>query len=182
MKRNIILWQLIGFGVIVVGGVLLHFLYDWSGEAIWMAPFSSVNESTWEHMKILFFPMLIFAIIQSFFFKEYKKFWDIKLKGIIIGILLIPLLFYFYNGVIGKSPDWINIAIFVISIAVSIFYEIKQFKKKEVQNDKSIQSLFILIMIAALFIVFTFAPLELEIFKDPTTGLYGINNFIVLNI
>ena len=113
MKRSIGSWQLIGFSIASLGGTILHFLYDWLNEAVWIAPFSGVNESTWEHMKLLFWPTFIFAIIQSFFFKEHKNFWCIKLRGILLGLSLIPVIFYTYNGVIGKSPDWINIAIFL---------------------------------------------------------------------
>ena len=63
MKNSFFKWQLIGFVTTVICGVLLHFLYEWSGESIWVAPISAVNESTWEHMKLLFIPMFIFAII-----------------------------------------------------------------------------------------------------------------------
>lgn len=176
MKKSLFWWQIVGFVFTVGLGVVLHFLYEWSGEAIWVAPFSGVNESTWEHMKLLFYPMFLFAIIQSFFFKQFENFWSVKLKGILLGLLFIPLLFYFYNGVIGKSSDFINIAIFVISVACTYLYELQQFKKFQNQNDKSIQSLFILGMIAVLFVIFTFAPLEINIFKDPISGEYGINN------
>lgn len=178
MKKSLLWWQVIGFVFTIGIGVFLHFLYEWSGKAIWSAPISGVNESTWEHMKLLFFPMLFFAIIQSFFFKEYPNFWSIKVKGILLGLLLIPLLFYFYNGVIGKSSDIVNIAIFVISACVAFVYEMRQFKKKIVDKDNSTQSFFILVMIAILFVIFTFAPLEIGIFRDPTTNTYGINNFI----
>ena len=119
MKRSTGLWALMGFAVTSLCGTLLHFLYDWLGEAIWIAPFSGVNESTWEHMKLLFWPMLIFAVAQSFFFHDLTNFWCVKLRGILLGILLIPIIFYTYNGAIGKSPDWINIAIFFISAAVA---------------------------------------------------------------
>lgn len=54
MKRSIKLWQLWGFAVTSLGGTLLHFLYDWLDKPAWIAPFSGVNESTWEHMKLLF--------------------------------------------------------------------------------------------------------------------------------
>ena len=104
MKRSIGLWQLMGFAVTSLGGTLLHFLYDLTGEAVLVAPFSGVNESTWEHMKLLFWPMLLFAIVQSRFFSDRKNFWCVKLRGILLGLALIPILFYTYNGVIGRSP------------------------------------------------------------------------------
>ena len=129
MKRSIGLWQLMGFAVTSLGGTLLHFLYDWLGKAWWIAPLSGVNESTWEHMKLLFWPMLLFAVAESFFFREREDFWCVKLRGILLGIVLIPVIFYTYNGAIAKSPDWLNIAIFFISAAAVYWVEARLFRR-----------------------------------------------------
>jgi hypothetical protein len=174
MKKSIGCWQLFGFAVTAFVGTLLHFLYDWLGEAVWIAPFSGVNESTWEHMKLLFWPMFIFAVIQSFFFKDRENFWCVKLRGILLGIALIPILFYTYNGIIGISPDWINIAIFFISAAVSYIYETRQYNQSTRICKSSKLSIVLLCFVALLFTVFTFATPRLGIFRDPLTGLYGI--------
>ena len=174
MKRQVGLWQLMGFAVTSLGGTLLHFLYDWLGEAAWIAPFSGVNESTWEHMKILFWPMLIFAIVQSFFFRDRENFWCVKLRGIFLGLILIPILFYVYNGVIGRSIDWINIAIFFVSAAMAYRYETYLFQKERMRCRSSKAAMALLCGIALLFVVFTFATPEIGIFKDPVSGLYGI--------
>ena len=166
MMKSFYKWQLIGFGITVVCGVLLHFLYEWSGESVWVAPFSAVNESTWEHMKLLFIPMFIFAIVESFYFKEREDFWDIKFRGILLGLILIPVMFYTYNGVIGKSPDWINIAIFVISAFLSFLYELKLYKKDRIKYINKQNAVILLCFIASLFILFTFYPLDFAIFKE----------------
>ncbi|MBQ9802853.1 MAG: hypothetical protein IJW51_07295 [Clostridia bacterium] len=173
MKRSIGLWQLMGFAVTALGGTLLHFLYDWLDKAVWIAPFSGVNESTWEHMKLLFWPMFLFAIVQSFFFKDQEDFWGVKLKGTLLGLGLIPVIFYTYNGVIGRSPDWINIAIFFIAAAVAYIYEIRQFNNGAPHKNPKL-AIAILSVIAILFVVFTFAPPEMGIFRDPLTGTYGV--------
>ena len=173
-QRSIGLWQLMGFAVTSFMGTILHFLYEWLGNSLLVAPFSGVNESTWEHMKLLFWPMFLFAILQSFFFVEEKDYWCIKLKGIIFGIILIPILFYTYNGVIGKSPDWINIAIFFVSAAAAYIYETRLFKKETQACKTPKLALGILYAIALLFVIFTFAVPEIGIFKDPLTGGYGI--------
>lgn len=94
MKRNLSLWQLAGFAFTSIGGTLLHFLYDLTGQSVVAAPFSAVNESTWEHMKLLFFPMFVFALVQSRFFGERPDFWCVKLAGSAAGLALIPVLFY----------------------------------------------------------------------------------------
>ena len=174
MKRSIGLWQLVGFSVTALGGTLLHFLYDWLGKTWWIASFSGVNESTWEHMKLLFWPMFIFAIVQSFFFREREDFWCVKLRGILLGLLLIPVLFYTYNGVIGKSPDWLNIAIFFITAAVVYIYEVRLYNKENLRCRSPKGAVAVLCVIAFLFVLFTFRTPEIAIFKDPLTSTYGI--------
>ena len=174
MKRNVGLWQLMGFAVTSLGGTILHFLYDWLGETVWIAPFSGVNESTWEHMKLLFWPMFIYAMVQSFFFKEREDFWCVKLKGITLGLILIPSIFYTYNGVIGRSSDWINIAIFFITAAITYLYETSRFNKDPMPCKRSRVAFALLGVLGVLFIIFTFATPEIGIFKDPLTNTYGI--------
>ena len=174
MKRTVWLWQLFGFAAVSLLGTLLHFLYDMSGGAIWVAPFSGVNESTWEHMKLLFFPMLAFAIFERRYFKGRRDFWCVKLSGIAFGLFMIPFLFYGYNGVIGKSPDWVNITIFFVSAALSFIYETRKFSKNATPCKNSRLALVFIMAIAVLFFVFTFAPPSLAIFRDPITGRYAI--------
>lgn len=174
MKRSIGLWQLWGFAATSLMGTVLHFLYDWLGKAVWIAPFSGVNESTWEHMKLLFWPMLVFAIVQSFFFGEREDFWCVKLRGILLGLGLIPVIFYTYNGVIGRSPDWINIAIFFIAAGIAYLYETRLFKNEKTECKFSKLAIAILALIALLFVIFTFATPEINIFKDPLTETYGV--------
>ena len=174
MKRSMNLWQLMGLGVTALLGTLLHFLYDCLSEAVWIAPFSSVNESTWEHMKLLFWPMFLFAIIQSFYFKDKFDFWCVKLKGILLGLLAIPILFYTYNGLIGKSPDWINIAIFFVVATVSFIYESRQFKQENKVCMRPKYAFLLLCFLGVLFVVFTFKTPKIGVFQDPVSGTYGI--------
>ena len=173
MKRSINLWQLMGFATTSLLGTILHFLYDWTGQAVWIAPFSGVNESTWEHMKLILWPMLLFAVVQSFFFRDRKDFWCIKLCGTLAGITSIPVLFYTYNGAVGKSPDWLNIAIFFISAAIAYLLEARLFQRGLRCKHPKL-SLLLLLLIAAAFVVFTFLPPTLGIFQDPLTGKYGM--------
>ena len=175
MKAKIKHWQIAGFLTTALLGTVLHFLYDWLFKATLIAPFSGVNESTWEHMKLLFWPMFIFSIIQSFFFKDRKDFWCIKLRGILLGQILIPVIFYTYNGAIGKSPDWLNISIFFISAAIAYIYETHLFNSEKLIYCKSKSlCIFILCIVALLFIVFTFRTPHIGIFQDPITKAYGI--------
>lgn len=172
MKKSF--WQPLGFGISTLAGTLLHFLYDWTGESALAAPFSGVNESTWEHMKLLYWPLFLFAMVQRLFFREEKNFWCVKLAGMLVGLVLIPVLFYTYNGIFGQSADWINIAIFYIAAAAAFLLE-WQFFKKDLSQCRHPRLAFVAVcLIGILFVVFTFIPPEIPLFQDPLTGIYGL--------
>ena len=175
MKKSVFIWQLVGFTFTSVFGTLLHFLYDLTGGSLFVAPFSAVNESTWEHMKLVFFPMLIFAIIENHFLgKERKDFWCVKLLGILSTLIMIPVFFYTYNGVFGPSPDWVNILIFFTSAGLAFFFEWWLFKKNCVSCKSPTTAVLTLCAIAFLFAFFTFVTPEIPLFLDPVSGNYGI--------
>ena len=171
--KSFIRWQFFGFIVTVLLGSLLHFLYDWTGENIFVATFSAVNESTWEHMKLFFLPSFLFSLLQFFFSKNVSdSFWLVKFISLTIGSLLIPILFYTYNGAFGKSPDWVNILIFIISTAIAYFTEFFLLKR-ELPYKFSVWYFIALCAIALCFVVFTFFPPKLPLFQDPITKQYG---------
>jgi hypothetical protein len=174
MKRTVWLWQLMGFAVTSLLGTILHFLYNLTGGAAWVAPFSGVNESTFEHMKLLFWPMLAFALFQSIFFRDRRDFWCVKLRGISLGLALIPIIFYTYNGAVGKSPDWLNITIFFVCAAAAYIYEARLFKGERLPCKNLKLPLTLIFAIAITFVLFTFMPPKIGLFQDPLTGSYGI--------
>jgi len=174
MKKLLSAWQIGGFVFTVVAGVILHFLFGWTNESVLVAPFSAVNESIWEHMKLVFFPMLVFAFIESRFIgKEFKNFWCAKLVGIVLGTVLIPVLYYTINGALGPTPDWVNIAIFVVSAAIGYLAENLILKKCNLSCKSSAGAIAVLVAVALLFVVFTFATPQIPIFQDPISGTYG---------
>ena len=174
MKQRSILWQAAGFALVTFGGTILHFLYDWTDGSILVAPFSGVNESTWEHMKLLFWPMFLFALVQRLFFRDHENYWCVKLAEILLGLALIPVLFYTYNGVFGKSPDWINIAIFYITALLVFLFEWLAFRNDQLQCKYSQLAFTVICLIGVLFVIFTFATPQIPLFQDPLTGAYGI--------
>lgn len=173
MKKTIFLWQLCGFAFTSFAGTLLHYLFEWSGRSAAVALISGVNESTFEHMKLLFVPMLAFAFVQSVFMKESRSFWCVKLCGIIVGILVIPTVFYTYNGAFGSSPDWFNITLFFVAAAIAYYLEYRAFINNRERAIPELICFVILILIAALFIVFTFIPPRIPLFIDPIDKSYG---------
>jgi hypothetical protein len=174
MKKSVPTWQMAGFIFTGVLGTLLHFLFDWTDGSVIAALFSAVNESIWEHTKLLFYPMLLFALIEyKAWGREVPSFWCIKLLGIFAGLLLIPVLYYSYTGILGVSADWFNIAIFFVAAAVSYFLETKLFQKVFRCAVPSWAAIALLCLLAAIYTLLTFYPPRVPFFEDPVTGNYG---------
>ena len=66
------------------------------------AAFAAVNESTWEHMKLLFFPLFLFSVVQLCCLgRTYPNFLAVRGVSTLTGVLLIPVLYYTYSGAVG---------------------------------------------------------------------------------
>ena len=174
MKKSISYWQTAGFIFTGILGTFLHFLFDSTGGSILAAFFSAVNESIWEHMKLLYYPMLLFALIEYYFWgKNDKPFWCIKLMGFLFGLMLIPMLYYTYTGILGVSADWFNITIFFLAAGAAFCLETKLFQSKFSCPFPSGLAFVLICLVAVIFTVLTFAPPQIPFFQDPITGTYG---------
>lgn len=92
---------------------------------------------------------------------------------ILLGLVLIPALFYTYNGVFGKSLDWVNIAIFYILTLLVYLLGWWAFKIGWLQCKYPRFAFAAICLIGVLFVVFTFATPQIPLFQDPLTGTYG---------
>lgn len=166
MKKSISFWQMVGFIAAGVGGTLLHFLYDWSGQHPVVGAFSAVNESIWEHMKLLLFPMLVFSLIEySRIGKDYPNFWCVKLIGTLMGLTAIPVLYYTYTGALGVSADWFNIAIFFITAGAVYWLETRLLQNSRPRCTFPAVALGTLLLIGVVFVMLTYHPLNLPLFQ-----------------
>ena len=117
MENRVKKYYAAGIVFTAVLGTLSHFFYQWSGENPLVAFFSPVNESTWEHMKLLFFPMLICSLFLSAQLREYLPSLPGALFfGNILGTMSIPVLFYTYSGILGRTVIAVDIAIFFAAV------------------------------------------------------------------
>lgn len=138
-----------------------------------VASFSAVNESVWEHLKLLFFPMLLSTIIGYFYIgKSTSNFLCSKVLGILASMSFIIIFFYTYTGIIGKSIVFIDIASFFVAVILGEHLAYKLM----ISNFKCNNIIAIIILATTLicFIVFTYFTPNIGLFKDPVTSQYGI--------
>ncbi len=174
MKKEIPYWQVVGFLFTAVVGTLLHFLFDWTERSVAAALFSAVNESIWEHLKLLFYPMLLFALAEYWNWgREVQGFWCVKLLGILLGFGLIVAVYYTYTGALGIKADWFNITLFFLVAGMSYWVEAKLFQRAFSCPVGNKLAVFLIVLLAAAFTVFTFWPPQIPLFQDPVSGTYG---------
>ncbi len=157
---------IIGFAVTTVLGVISHFVYDWTNGGFVIGLFFPVNESTWEHMKLLFYPMLLFALVAGKKIAgQYPCIYNAMFTGILVGLALIPILFYSYSGILGFHVAWVDILIYILSVLAAYFVTYKVAETCTNQNSLALRIAMVVLLVA--FVVFTIVPPELGIFQNP---------------
>ncbi len=174
MVRNLKKYEFFGMIFCIILGVVLHFTYEWSGENYIVGMFSAVNESVWEHLKLVFFPIFIYTVFEYFLIGyNYDNFIISKAISVLIAMLFVVVSFYSYSGIIGSHFLWMDIAIFIIAIIIA-FYLSSSFINHALFKGKNAAGLLIFFIVAGMFMVFTVNPPQIELFRDPVDNSYGI--------
>lgn len=159
-----------GIIFVLITGTLSHFVYEWSGENYLAGLLFPVNESTWEHMKLIFFPMLVFAVFMNYRLKEeIPCITSALLWGILLGTWLIPVIFYTYSGILGRNFVVFDLATFAISVLCA-FAAIQRNAKKDgsTKNCCSWLPAIIVFVMLICFVLFSYHPPALGLFVNPT--------------
>lgn len=160
-------YTLIGFFLVALAGSLLHFVYEWSGNNKIVGYFSPVNESVWEHMKLSFFPMLLFAIFMNYKLKEeYPCITSALLVGILLSTYLIPVIFYSYSGVLGKNYTFLDIATFILCVLLG-FLAIHRVTISCTWTPYTFWLKLLVFGTMICFFLFTYYPPNIGIFLEP---------------
>lgn len=173
MQKSIFNFQIFSAIFAIILGTILHFTFGWSNDNAFVGAVSAVNESTWEHLKLAFYPMLITTFIGYFYIgKNVPNLLCAKTIGIISAIVFITIIFYSYTGIIGTNYAIINIGIFFISIILGEYIAYK-IMLSNFGCNKTISAISLIILLVC-FIVFTYFSPKIALFKDPVTNNYGI--------
>lgn len=157
----------------LVLGTILHFTYTWSNNNPFIGSFSAVNESTWEHLKLVFFPMLITVIIGYFYLENNsQKYLCAKPISIVAAMFFITVFFYTYTGIIGTNYSFFNIGSFIFAVILAEYITYLLMKSNYTCNKNFAVALLLILLF--FFIFFTYFPPKINYFKDPINNTYGI--------
>jgi len=156
---------------------LTHYIYEWFQNDLF-AIFFPVNESIWEHMKMLFTSILLYSIIEYLLLHYYKMEYNNFLWAVFImafmSIIIFLTLYMPIHYIIGYSFIASLIILFITTCIVQLigYYVLKYYKN----NIKMIP----IILISICYIIFgylTYYPPKTELFYDQKNEKYGINNY-----
>lgn len=161
--------EIAGFIFVGICGPLLHFAYQAFGNAAAVGLFAPVNESIWEHLKLLFFPALIWAAVEyRIYAKEKPRFFAVNIWALALSLAAIPIAFYTVSGVVGTHSFAVDIALFYLADAL-FFYLSHQFgeQKKEESEGENIAASILMLTLLFAFWIFTFFPPQIGLFQAP---------------
>lgn len=167
--------KIIGIFVIFILSFIFHFMYEWFPNTLFSILFP-VNESIWEHMKLIITPTLLFSIFEYIIYIkdniEYNNFILSYGISIILGIIIYLIIYIPLDNIFGHSSF---IAIFLLFISFIIIQIISYY----IMNTNNIKysSIIGILLIIIMYIVFgylTYNPIYIDIFYDFMNGHYGI--------
>jgi hypothetical protein len=175
MKKTILKWEILGIIIVVALGGLFHFMFEILNYWAPSGAIFPVNESVWEHLKLPFWPLIIFSLIEYNFIKDKANNLILgKAISFIISISTILIVFYSYTAILGVELLIVDILSFVLGVIIGQVVSYKILTKEQLSTVYIKASWIIFIGFGILFALFTYFPPHLPIFQDSETGLYGI--------
>jgi len=165
---------LLGAVLISLLGGMLHFTFELSGFQPLVGVFSAVNESVWEHLKLGFWPSVLYLLVEHRLIRSEVHNFLAKAVVPYTVVVVVPAIFYGYTSVTGESILLVDIASFFAAVAIGQALSYKLLTRKPLPKNVEKLAVAALITLGAAFTAFTFIPPHLPPFQDAVTGEYGI--------
>ena len=183
MKIRLILWELGSFIWVVLAGSALHFSFEFSEFWTPLAFISAVNESVWEHLKMYFWPGLIYALVQYTYTRDIaNNYWLAKLGSLIMTPIGIVISFYGYLAITlplyGKGFFELDLMTMVFGLTLGSItaYKIMISPKLDKPSKNTVIAGYLTLV--AMFSTFTYYPPKIFLFENyfgyEYRGEYGI--------
>ena len=171
-------WEVAGLFFTLIWGNLFHFVFDWSGENELIGAIAAVNESVWEHLKLLIVPWVLWSVVEVLALRRSRIcVLAPRASALLVGVLCIPVAYYTYVGSSGANVAILNIIIFQLAVLLAFFVSWRLLDKGRLQGAVwSILGGAVLLALLALTVYWTYSPLEIPLFTDSQTGQTGIVN------
>ncbi|NHJ86972.1 MAG: hypothetical protein FK734_16035 [Asgard group archaeon] len=177
--KQIKIWHIVGAFVIFAVGALWHFMFEFLNYWEPIGWFFPVNESVWEHVKLMFWPALLYYAVEAIFmWKKTNNFLLAKTTAFYFTPIANIMIFYTYTGITGWESFIFDSVILFITIGIQQYISYKLVTHEPIGEKRKILWIVLLslaiVLLAVLLIVFTYKPIEIPLLQDSNSGLYGI--------
>lgn len=163
---------------IILIGSLLHFTYEWSGKNKFVAMFSAVNESTWEHIKLALSATFVCMLVDIWWLGGNPNYWVARSMSFLVPIVVIPLIFYGYTSFTKRAILPIDISSFVVAALLETWLFVAILNTQPVGVIGGVISIVTSVIVIAMYLSLTRFPLHGNaLFQDPITGQYGYEGY-----
>lgn len=158
--------------IIFILSTLFHSLYNYL-PCFLTSIIVPVNESIFEHMKMIFTSYMFYLLIKILFNKKHENnlissFVIASLFNIVIFLIIyIPIYLLFGEKLV------VTLILYFITILISNYLMYK-IQNKKINSKINKYSVYIIPLVYIVFTLFTYFPLKNMLFLDPTTNTYGI--------
>lgn len=163
MRKRFSIW---GTLIIFVLAFIFHNLYAWTSWELFK-PISAVNESVWEHMKMLFFAGFFYYLLKLII-NGWSETQNIagNTASLLTMIMIIPMTYYTYTSILGKGFVVIDLIITFIAALMGeyVSYRLSGSNHYRTSNFGTIVAGVVLMVMLILFVWFTYYPPSTPIF------------------
>ncbi|MBN1938214.1 MAG: hypothetical protein JW843_01410 [Candidatus Aminicenantes bacterium] len=175
-RKEIFRWEAAGAAFIIIAGSALHFVFEWSGGFRPVAWLAAVNESTWEHFKLGFWPAFFFAFLEFYAWRGRRpaNFWAGKAVCLWAMPVLIGGIFYGYKAILGRHFLWADILLFILAAAAGQYLSFRILTARPLRTRWRRLAAAGLVVLFLAFALLTYFPPRVFLFMDPRSGGYGV--------
>jgi hypothetical protein len=179
-KDPFVRWLLLGIPVLFAAAAPLHFLYEWTGENLVAGLFAPVNESVWEHLKLAFWPILLWwglgALLAGGKEGAFPGYAVSCAAAELICCLFIVAFYYTYTGAFGIESLALDILSLFLGLLLGILCAVRVYRGSPSAAAAALSVLLLLAMAGA-FVGFTFRVPHIPLFREATGGTADVLPF-----
>jgi hypothetical protein len=170
---EVVKWRSFASAIVVIAaGSLLHFAWEWSGRSLVVAVFAATNESTWEHLKLAFWPALALTPIQRTIYGSFPGWLPATAIRCLLPSFVIVGLFYGYTALLANHYLAADLLIFAFAIFAGEFFG-HAVLTHEFDSTSRIGAFGLVILATVLFATLTFTPPDCFLFHEPPYSTSG---------
>lgn len=156
----------IGGCIISLTGAMMHFVYQWTGCSTAAAVFCAVNESVFEHIKIMLVPMLAWWLGFAWWLGVVRA-----MTSAMYTALVVLVVFNLVSIAAGVESLAYDIGLFVLSIFCGQAVGAELFRRKMAPSPWF--TLALIFLLVPLFTCSFFTPHWAYMFEDHRNATYG---------